>query len=77
VATTQAAQPPTSVQVKKKDPPKGSAAYRHKQVNIDRLRFFASDLKTSQGDLLDQALEWLFPQLLAITPHPDEYPKEK
>jgi hypothetical protein len=52
---------------------RGVASYKHKEINHERLRRLAYRLDRNMGDMLDEALERMFPEWIAAVPPEPEF----
>jgi hypothetical protein len=52
---------------------RGVASYKHKEINHERLRRLAYRLDRNMGDMLDEALERMFPEWIAQVPPEPEF----
>jgi hypothetical protein len=49
------------------------ASYKHKEINHERLRRLAYRLDRNMGDMLDEALERMFPEWISQVPPEPEF----
>lgn len=55
------------------DDRRGTASYKHKEINHEKLRRLAHRLDRQMGDMLDEALERLFPEWVAQVPRDPDF----